>query len=853
MDAWRHSGKIVLWLKTPEGDLRIEKDFRPVVYVDAVPEAFRILNRAKVRFSVIKRLTYLREEKSVLAVELGPDEYERFVRFVEQRSGHRVLLYDADIPPEQMFLFRNGLVPFCAVDDELRKIPGSAPFPLTKISIDFSGIPITKLLVDGEVIMGDEESVLKSFASIFASQDPDVILMDRAFSGIPLMMERMALYNIRFDFHRWDSIPLKFRGGKSFFSYGAVRYREFAFRLHGRLVVDTSTMVGQQCDVEGIAELANLTGTLFQKVASRSFGAAFQSALVREMVRDNILVPFKEKPADNPVSMFHLLKSDRAGHTFDPRLGFHTDVAQIDFCSMFPWLIHNMNISAETILSDEPPFVMAPGIPVRISMARKGLIPRAIKPILDRRMHYKRNPSSINREKASALKWLLVTCYGYLRFREFKLGIATSHMAICAFARDTIIRASRLAESRGFEVIHGIVDCLFIRKKGIAEEEVASFCKELESEFGIPVGCDGIYKWVVLLSSVNDVERPVPAHYFGVFRNNDVKARGIEVRQSSCPPFVRLFQKRCLGELSKCSSRREIIRKAPELCRMLRDCISRVKDADASALSHRIVIGRADYRHDIPQRKVVQLLRKKGSNPVPGRLVKFVRSGRGVVLPEDYGHDPDVGHYRKLLLRSLFVLLQPFGFSRRQLAELSGSERQLRLDEFIMKAPVPVTYVQTLRKFRDNNGLSERFMRKRLERNGWAVWRGGLINILSQPDLYPNVQRKYLQLHLLLRNYHPDQVETLQYLCSVHHGMPDFICFRNGMFKFVECKLGNERLSARQKKCIARLQSMGFRVEVHRLSRKYREAVVDVAGGLPTIVLKAQRDLKAISRLIIGG
>jgi hypothetical protein len=64
--------------------------------------------------------------------------------------------------------------------------------------------------------------------------------------------------------------------------------------------------------------------------------------------------------------------------------------------------------------------------------------------------------------------------------------------------------------------------------------------------------------------------------------------------------------------------------------------------------------------------------------------------------------------------------------------------------------------------------------------------------------------------------------------------MPDFICYRYGVFKFVECKLGYETLSARQKKCIPKLQEQGFIVEVHKLvdaPTKTRVADVDITTG----------------------
>jgi len=71
--------------------------------------------------------------------------------------------------------------------------------------------------------------------------------------------------------------------------------------------------------------------------------------------------------------------------------------------------------------------------------------------------------------------------------------------------------------------------------------------------------------------------------------------------------------------------------------------------------------------------------------------------------------------------------------------------------------------------------------------------------------------------------------------------MPDFLCYRRGALKFVASKFKHEQLSDRQKKCITRLQKLGFEVEVHKLvnhSTKLRVAEIDMYTGEKTIVEK---------------
>ena len=145
-------------------------------------------------------------------------------------------------------------------------------------------------------------------------------------------------------------------------------------------------------------------------------------------------------------------------------------------------------------------------------------------------------------------------------------------------------------------------------------------------------------------------------------------------------------------------------------------------------------------------------------------------------------------------------------------------------------------YVPIRRTRRTARGLSELQLKTRLEKQGWTVWRGGQIGMTRKAEIYPNVERKYTLLIELLKRDHPDHVELLQYLCAVHHGMPDYLCYRQktNEWKFVECKYKHEQLSQRQKTCIQKLSSLGFTVEVHKLvdhQTKARNAMVNLKTG----------------------
>lgn len=145
--------------------------------------------------------------------------------------------------------------------------------------------------------------------------------------------------------------------------------------------------------------------------------------------------------------------------------------------------------------------------------------------------------------------------------------------------------------------------------------------------------------------------------------------------------------------------------------------------------------------------------------------------------------------------------------------------------------------------YQSRHGLSESQLKRRLEKQGWKVWRGGFIHAFNG-DVYASVKKRYMLLEGLLKEvFGAPTWETLAYLSAVHHGMPDFICYHPTLkqFKFVECKLGHEQLSARQVLTIQKLRQLGLETEVHKLVEpctKTREANVDLIFKKKEVVEK---------------
>ena len=156
------------------------------------------------------------------------------------------------------------------------------------------------------------------------------------------------------------------------------------------------------------------------------------------------------------------------------------------------------------------------------------------------------------------LKWVLVTCFGYTGYRNARFGRIECHEAITAYGRDILLRTADLAEQRGFMVLHGIVDSLWLK----GSEDAASFCREVSDDIGIQLNFEGKYRWIVFLPNVSTGVGALN-RYYGLKDNGELKVRGIAQRRRDTPLIIEELQRDMLSVLSEASNAMEFLEQAP--------------------------------------------------------------------------------------------------------------------------------------------------------------------------------------------------------------------------------------------------------------------------------------------------
>jgi DNA polymerase elongation subunit (family B) len=470
--------------------------------------------------------------------------------------------------------------------------------------------------------------------------------------------------------------------------------------------------------MEGVIELARLAKIPVQRMARTSPGTAITSMQLDRAFQEDILVPWRKGEPEKFKTAWDLLVGDKGGLVFQPKLGIFEDVAEIDFASMYPTMMAIHNISPETVLCGCCENHRVPEVEYTICEKREGIVPKTLRPILTRRAWLKRmakelesrrwkveggnNPPSppfskgelgrsgidslcekrreIYNRKQTALKWMLVTCFGYLGYRNARFGRIEAHEAVTAFGRESLLQAKEICEEEGFELLHAITDSLWIRKKGFGVEEVLKLCRKISEATGITMSLEGIYRWMAFLPSKGNPESPVANRYFGLFQNGKIKARGLAFRRSDTPPLIQEAQLRMLEVLTEAKDMDDYRAKIPRILDLLLEYSLMLKNGQAKnedlAIGKRISQEPSAYKVDSLTALAAQELEDVGIPIHPGEKVRYVIKDAEskdkaervrpfpLVGPDD---TYDVKKYLELLVKATEEILIHVGYDKKRL------------------------------------------------------------------------------------------------------------------------------------------------------------------------------------------
>jgi DNA polymerase elongation subunit (family B) len=880
---------MVYWIRTRRGAERIvDRSFLPRIYVHSTPQKLDVLERALPVLDAVesvgreKKRTWLgEEERDVLAVTVRDyDKVEDVAHTIDNRGRYKdYALFNVDLRFSQRYLVEKGLFPMGLLEFRPKPRMLEDPYeidyeqPPLKTAVlgirtdSRKGIPtlddgLLSASVDEDHFDGPEEDILRGINGALKDKDPDVLYTDDGDSfAIPYLLKlakRLGLPPLSLGREKDDQRPD--RRGKSYFTYGQIKYKPPAYKLKGRVHIDrSSSFMFMESGLNGLTDLSRISGVPVQELSRLSPGSAISAMEADQALRDGCVIMWKKNLPEEFKTAEELVIADRGGFIYEPVVGIHDRVLEVDFTSLYPNIMVRFNISPETVMCPccPEPSRRVPVIGYGICDRQVGLIPRVLRPVVERRTRLKRlvragaPDSAAYKERVDILKWLLVTCldagtelpfrrdgrfdvlpvaelveryareaygefevserlelfgvdlslepslkraskafrfpapermveisidgsklrltpdhpcyvlrggaltveramslrrgdllptllplysmesasgnhlsaapvesvgharpsedsvyclgvtepphgfalasgvlthncFGYTGYRNARFGRIECHEAINAYGREIMLQASEIAEAHGFEILHGIVDSLWLKGDGDPER----FCEHVSGHIGIPLEPEGVYRWIVFLPGrmhgVGALNR-----YYGLFEDGRLKLRGIELRRRDTTGLVKDLQSDILAHLSEASDSQRFVELIPSSLDIVDGYVEAVRSKtvplEKLVMTKRVSQALGEYRQMNDSVAALMQMDGKGFEVNPGEGVRFIicdrdsrDPGRRVKVEQFMTGDEeyDVEAYVDLVLRGAEGLLLPFGYDRERLSLFFGPRGQ---------------------------------------------------------------------------------------------------------------------------------------------------------------------------------
>jgi len=679
------NGETITW-RLENGEKIPEKQpgYRPHFYISGKRKDFRSLRPwiqdlrgvTATRFEKWKTSLSSKKKERVLRVDVSKEEkvMETVNRTKKKFPRSRYRFYNVGFTPQFRYCLQNDVNP---KQEKLEKT--ELGLPRKKLADkDLSG-----LKVDGETF-SSEEKALKGLKQKIFEQDPGILLVDRG-EILPLIEEKFDEHGFRFSLGKMDELQ-QLAGGNTVSSYGKTVHANARYNVPGRIVIDRSnSFMLSETTMEGLWDLVDRSYKPLQELAWGSIGNLLTAIEVRKAYSEKTLTPWKNWEPEKPKKASTMHRADRGGFIFSPEPGLYEDVYEVDFASLYPNIMITRRISPETVDCSCCDNSEVPELDYSICEEREeAFISEVLRPLVEDRARYKQEVKNAEgqREKflqgsIDAIKWILVSCFGYMGHAHASYGAIKCHQAINAYDRKIMLEAKNMLENSGYEIKHGIVDSLWVSEIEEDSKEIHEVCKEVSERVGIDLEFEYDFEWVAFLPRSNsEAEIGTLNRYFGKKKDGGFKTAGIETEQSSKPAFVQESQMQMIKAFDRRKEVEDVIEVLEEKIKELEQ-----SEVDPEDLVIEKTASKTLEAYSVENRTVAALkrYREKGIDVKPGQKVSYVvRDDEAKALDRVRlgfeASDYDTDFYRTELVRACESVLSPLGFDRDGIREKLGGK-----------------------------------------------------------------------------------------------------------------------------------------------------------------------------------
>jgi len=425
--------------------------------------------------------------------------------------------------------------------------------------------------------------------------------------------------------------------------------------------------------LELAVERSRLTGMPPDRVAASI--ASFDFLYLSELSRRGIVAPTVEnaRRGGEPLS---------GGHVLEPLPGLYRNVLVFDFKSLYPSLIRTFQIDPLGYLPcprpEDDPICAPNGAAFR---REQGILPKLLDALFPRREAAKAAGDTV---ASQAIKILMNSFYGVLGTPACRFASPALANAITGFGREILLWSKACIEKRGYRVVYGDTDSLFVVSGEVEESAALALGSRLVADVNSELAGHIGRKWRVesrleleferlylrlLLPAVRHGTAGARKRYAGLIREkgeNRVAFTGMEAVRSDWTELARRVQRelyeRLFTDRPVDSYLRQIVRdlRAGKLDSLLLYRKSLRKELDAYTASTPPHVAAARKMSAPPGPVISYLITRNGPEPVPG------------------GHSsPDYEHYVHKQVRAIAEpVLSLLGL---EFDDVTGDNTQMRL------------------------------------------------------------------------------------------------------------------------------------------------------------------------------
>ena len=410
-----------------------------------------------------------------------------------------------------------------------------------------------------------------------------------------------------------------------------------AFAEYARTDARLALQIVAKLDLVNLAVArSRLTGMTPDRVSASI--ASFDFLYLAALRKRRIVAPTVQS-GDARVS-----RRQAGGHVFEPVTGIHDNVWVFDFKSLYPSVIRTFNIDPLGFASN------GADNPVRVDGEAafergEAILPTMLDGLFPQREAAKRNGDAV---ASQAIKILMNSFYGVLGTPACRFHNAAIANAITGMGRHLLMWSKAWFEERGFAVLYGDTDSVFVRS-GMAVEDARASAPRLAAELNEAVAAYVDAHWQVqsrlemefeklylklFLPSVRHGGAGARKRYAGcVDGRAEVEFVGMEVVRRDWTELAKDVQRQLYARLFAGQAVADYL---AEVARSLRQ-----GDLD-DKLIYRKGLRKATSEYTLNTPPHVAAARKSAE---PGRVVSYVMTAAGPEPLDALRNEPDREHY----------------------------------------------------------------------------------------------------------------------------------------------------------------------------------------------------------------